>query len=234
MIRKILVRASDSQTAAGYERYFKEVIRFHGLKTPALRAVAADLHNSALKHLPFEKRWELAGELFASEFAEEKSIAIDILRRDLKKLQISHLKSLATIIDRHVYDWGTSDSLSGKVIGRMIRADHSLAESLRSWKNSSCLWRQRSACVSFVNMARHGQFDDLILDICKSCIRNPERFVQLGAGWVLREMTLSDRDRTIAFIKKHYRHFSREGLRYAIEKLPDDQRQELLQYRTQC
>jgi len=62
------------------------------------------------------------------------------------------------------------------------------------------------------------------------CIKNNERFVQLGAGWVLREMSLSDLDRVVAFIKDNYDKFSREGLRYAVEKMPQLLKKELMDY----
>jgi hypothetical protein len=47
---------------------------------------------------------------------------------------------------------------------------------------------------------------------------------------VLRELYLADPDNVVEFIKDNYDHFSREGLRYAIEKMPDDLKTELLYY----
>ena len=43
-------------------------------------------------------------------------------------------------------------------------------------------WRQRAACVSFVGVARFGEFNELILTIASECIKNDYRFVQLGTG----------------------------------------------------
>ena len=56
------------------------------------------------------------------------------------------------------------------------------------------------------------------------CIKNPERFVQLGCGWVLREVSVDNLKVTVEFIEKNYEYFSREGLRYACEKMPDSVR----------
>ena len=59
----------------------------------------------------------------------------------------------------------------------------------------------------------------MILEICETCIKNKERFVQLGVGWTLRELGTYDLKIVKTFIENHYNEFIREGLRYAIEKM---------------
>lgn len=56
-------------------------------------------------------------------------------------------------------------------------------------------------------------------------------FVQLGTGWVLRELSLSDKNRVVEFIKENYDFFSREGLRYALEKMDEKTRLFLMNYK---
>jgi 3-methyladenine DNA glycosylase AlkD len=73
----------------------------------------------------------------------------------------------------------------------MIKQDVRVAQYLQAWKDSTNVWKQRAACVSFVKLARHGKFNDDILGICAQTVRNPYRFVQLGTGWVLRELWLA-------------------------------------------
>ena len=41
---------------------------------------------------------------------------------------------------------------------------------------------------------------------------------------LLREMYLAEPKRTISFIEKNYDLFIREGLRYAIEKMPENEK----------
>jgi len=62
-------------------------------------------------------------------------------------------------------------------------------------------------------------------------VRDSQRFVQLGVGWVLRELSLADHDLVVNFIKSNYAYFSREGLRYAIEKMSGAQRTKLLSHK---
>jgi hypothetical protein len=46
----------------------------------------------------------------------------------------------------------------------------------------------------------------------------------------LRELSLHDLKLVVDFIKKNYRHFSREGLRYAIEKMDNKLKKQLMDY----
>eukprot|EP01122_Echinamoeba_exundans_P003203 TRINITY_DN13334_c0_g1_i1.p1 TRINITY_DN13334_c0_g1~~TRINITY_DN13334_c0_g1_i1.p1 ORF type:complete len:215 (-),score=51.33 TRINITY_DN13334_c0_g1_i1:56-700(-) len=136
------------------------------------------------------------------------------------------MPKIENLFDRNmIYDWGTCDTISGGVIHEMIKQDANVVQHLKAWKSATNPWKQRAACVSFVKLARHGKFNDDIIDICATTVQNPYRFVQLGTGWVLRELWLADPKVTVGFIKSNYKYFSREGLRYALEKMDSKTKQ---------
>jgi len=81
-----------------------------------------------------------------------------------------------------------------------------------------------------VKLARLGNHTDPIIRICSTCVKSSERFVQLGNGWVLRELSRADLNLVVNFIKENYKKFSREGLRYAIEKMDNKLRTKLMKY----
>ncbi len=93
------------------------------------------------------------------------------------------------------------------------------------------MWKQRAACVTLVNVARFGAYNEDILFIVKNTVKNRERFVQLGTGWLLREFYLADKTACILFIKENYMSLSREGLRYACEKMPVPLQRELREFK---
>jgi len=49
--------------------------------------------------------------------------------------------------------------------------------------------------------------------------------------WVLRDLYLSDPEATVKFITDNYEFFSREGLRYALEKMPIILRNKLMKWK---
>ncbi len=227
-LRNELVKQADSETKTSAEKYFRGVIIFHGMNTPNLNAIYKSI-SPKIKNLELPQALSLVEELVVSPFAEEKGLAIRILNSRHKQLDITFLESFESILRVHVYDWATADGLSGKVWRHLIeRADTKLTNRIVSWRNDSSLWMQRMAAVSFVNLARHGKVTAEVLKVCKTTIKNPERFVQLGTGWVLRELWLAEPETVEAFIKENYQRFSREGLRYAIEKMPVKLQREIL------
>lgn len=215
-----LMKLADSEVKVSAERYFRDVIIFHGVKTPKLDILYRELLPEVRELLPAD-RIELVRALLCSSYAEEKGIGTRILHTYQRDLDVEFLNRFEPMLRDHVYDWGTADSLSGKVFRFLLeRNDKKITRKIVSWRNDSSLWMQRMAAVSFVHLARHGRVTDDVLRVCKSTIKNPERFTQLGTGWVLRELWLAEPKLVEDFIAQNYVQFSREGLRYAVEKMP--------------
>ena len=96
---------------------------------------------------------------------EEKSAGTMILVKNLRFLTEGHLEDLADIIDEHVHEWATCDSIAGKVLNSMVKKDDRLAELVARWKDASSTWRLRCCCVAFVKIAKYAKHNDMILDI---------------------------------------------------------------------
>lgn len=229
-IIKDLIKNSSSQTKTNYEKYFKYVLKFHWLKADWIKQIFKENYQS-IKSLDKQSQIDLSFKLLKSNFAEQKQFAILILSKIVNQLDEIFLTNIKPVIDKHMYDWATCDVLSSKVFSNMIKEDKKIAWIVKKWKDDSNLWLQRSACITFVKLARFWEFNDTIIQICKTVIQNPERFVQLWAWWVLRELSLADLELTVDFIKNNYKYFSREWLRYSIEKMDMPLRQELLNYK---
>jgi len=209
------------------DAYFKHVIIHRGIKTPAVDAIFKE-KKDAIRELVVKDTLKVAAQLLESKYGEDKQLGILVLKENVKQLDKTHLPYFEELIDSHVYDWGTCDCIAGKVIFEIIKKDKAVVPTIVAWKDSTHMWRQRASCVSFVKHARHGQFNKEIIDICSSCVLSKERFVQLGLGWVLRELSLADHGLVVKFIKSNIAHFSREGLRYAIEKMTGKDRTTML------
>eukprot|EP01116_Phalansterium_solitarium_P022973 TRINITY_DN7811_c0_g1_i3.p1 TRINITY_DN7811_c0_g1~~TRINITY_DN7811_c0_g1_i3.p1 ORF type:complete len:305 (-),score=48.90 TRINITY_DN7811_c0_g1_i3:266-1180(-) len=230
-IRAALVAGGNQSTAIAKATYFKNVCQFHGLKAPELQQVL-DSFKDDVKGLQLQDAFRLASDFISSLYHEEKLTAVTLLKLHLKHLDSSHLPVLEDFfLKNHVYDWATCDTLCGTLIHDIIKRHPADAtRTLLRWKDSENIWQKRASCVSFVKLARHGQFNETIFDICRTTVQHPERFVQLGTGWVLRELSLADRPAVVAFIERHYDNFSREGLRYAIEKMDKSLQSRLLKF----
>jgi len=117
-----------------------------------------------------------------------QQIGILVLQKRIKELTRAHIPIIGSYFDQKlIYDWGVCDSLSSRVICEIIKKDTAKVTHLDilAWKDSDNLWKQRSSCISFVKIARFGQHTDTILRIAQTCVKNNERFVQLGTGYAV-------------------------------------------------
>jgi len=224
-----IIEGGNGKIASGQEKYFKNVISFRGLKSPQVEKIFKE-HKDEVVDLEVKEALQLATDFLQSKYGEEKQMGIHVLKTKLPSLKKSHFKHFEKIFDEHVYDWGTCDSFSSKVLCEVMKRDHSVAKVLHQWRNADNIWRKRASCVSFVKIARFGNFNQEIIEICSECVKSEERFVQLGVGWVLRELSLADLALVEKFIKTNHSFFSREGLRYAIEKMSIKKGRELLKF----
>jgi 3-methyladenine DNA glycosylase AlkD len=218
-VRRRLHEIADPAVALGYTRYFKHVVHFIGVRTPEFRRIARE-EMSRLTSAPIEEVISDAFALLSSRGMEERQIGVLVLQKYVLQLPDDIVKRLAPIVDTHVGDWGTCDAIAGHVLRHLIQRDPSFVRDVVSWSASPQLWRQRASAVSFVNLARRGHHTKEILEVCDRVVYNPERFAQLGMGWVLRELFLAEPEIVLAFLRRHLTRVSREGLRYAIEKMP--------------
>ncbi|KAL7551117.1 hypothetical protein ACHAWF_014955 [Thalassiosira exigua] len=228
-------RSRDPQRAAHMGRYFKGVHPFYGIKSPDLRNMIKEVQAMRRKggaKWTAESLLDTSEALLGAPHGETKMLGAYLLAEssNLKVLREDPMviEALGGSIERHVRDWATCDALSSQVVRKLIAHNPTYAPRVRSWCESPNGWKQRASCVSFVCLARHGEYNELILDIASHVVRNSERFPQLGVGWVLRELSLTDQPAVVAFVKDHYSEFSREGLRYAIEKMDKPLQKQLL------
>ncbi|ETO30882.1 hypothetical protein RFI_06237 [Reticulomyxa filosa] len=235
-----------------YQKDLKNKVECHGLKAPKIKSLFSEYWKEEWKDLDYPTQYELAICCLRDPYMESQHIGMLLLEKtnghsDDWKLISTDLKAVLT---ENCATWATCDGIS-KVLRLLIkRHGKECASTIKAWKSEDRhIWVQRASCVSFVCIAKHGDFEyryimffffiwlkmakrynDVIMEIASECINNNERFVQLGVGWVLRELSLVDRNRVVAFIKENYAKFSREGLRYAIEKMPGNIRKELMDY----
>lgn len=217
--RARLEAMADPAVKAGGERYFKGVIPFIGVKAPRVRDVARALYTDH-GTLPTDTLVDAALALLRAPHMEEKQLAVLLLERIKRRWPSSLLARLESVFDEAVDDWATCDGIAGRVLHPLMARDVTCIARVAAWSRAANPWRQRAAAVAFVKSARHGAHTEVVLTICARLVQRPDRFVQLGMGWVLRELSLADRAATLAFLREHLAQVRREALRYAIEKMP--------------
>ena len=127
-----------------------------------------------------------------------------------------------------VNNWDLVDSSCHQILGTFYhKKDKSLFYELAY---SGKLWSQRVSMISSYHWIKKGEFADA-LALAEKLKNHPHDLMHKAVGWMLREIGNRDFEVELNFLKKHYKTIPRTALRYAIEKFPEELRQDFLKGR---
>ena len=226
--RQILMRFF--KTAPGEYGYGDE---FLGLKVPQTREIvkAADV---SLEEIP---------ELLMSQWHEVRLCGLLILVAKFEKLATKRLeKNAEAIIKRdeivtmylqyaeQANNWDLVDLSVHKILGHWLLLPTNLGN--RDYKikvldelaASPCLWKQRMSIVCSWKTSQQGD-TSWCLRYAETHLHHPHDLMQKAVGWMLREMGKRVSMGLLReFLKQHAHEMPRTMLRYAIEKMSDEER----------
>lgn len=223
-----LRKLSDPKKADFLPKFFKcgpgeygEGDQFLGVTVPNQRTIAKryfqQLDLQDYTHLiknPFHEV-RLTG-LLALVYRYEKTKS-ETEQRKLVDFYLSHLD--------FVNNWDLVDSSCYQILGQYFwKKDKTIFYELA---DSGHLWRQRVAMISSFYWIKKGEFHDA-LALAEKLKNHPHDLMHKAVGWMLRETGNRNFEVELEFLKKHYRTLPRTALRYAIEKFPEELRQDFL------
>ncbi len=188
-----------------------------GIKTPVNREISL-----RYRDLPEPELLEM----LHSPVHEFRFSALCILSERYKK-QPEHSLKIFLNNTKYVNNWDLVDGFAWKIVGMhcLTSRDESLLHGFAKSKN---LWERRIAVVSYIAFYRRGVLGDGP-DIIIELLDDPEPLIQKACGWMLREIYRTvDKHFVESFIIDHYTQLSRTTLRAAIERMPEEQRQQYL------
>ena len=99
---------------------------------------------------------------------------------------------------------------------------------LKAWAKSGNRWLRRAAAVTLIVPARKGLFLREAFEISDLLLTDSDDLVQKGYGWLLKAETEKHPAEVLAYVLKNKAAMPRTALRYAIEKLPKEQKAEAM------
>lgn len=194
--------------------------KFLGLKVPQTRMVAAEYKFAD---------WPTVLELAKSEYHEDRLCAVVILTNQFEKAKTRQERT--DLFEKYLslYDLGAINNwdlvdVSANRFGKQLIDDPGALKFLAELTKSQNLWKQRSAVIfTFPSIA---QFDfQPTLLVCELLIDHKHDLIHKAVGWALREVGKKDLRPLKEFLATHSPTMPRTALRYAIEKLPEAERQ---------
>lgn len=129
---------------------------------------------------------------------------------------------------RYINNWDLVDLSCYKILGPWLsNKDRSI---LYEWANTDHLWKQRIAMITCMHFIRNNDFKDCI-NLAEILLNHKHDLIHKAVGWLLREVGKRDITTEKQFLNKYYKNMPRTMLRYAIEKFPNEERQDYLKGR---
>jgi 3-methyladenine DNA glycosylase AlkD len=156
--------------------------------------------------------------MLISKFEKTKDKAV---KDEIVEFYLNHLQ--------HINNWDLVDSSCYKILGRYA-FENQKDELLRTLSDSEEMWHKRIAVVGTMHYVKKGSFD-LTKEFVTKNMKHTHDLMHKANVWLLREMGEKNEAELINFLNTHYKEMPRTSLRYAIEKLDEDLRQDYLKGR---
>ncbi|MDE6006205.1 MAG: DNA alkylation repair protein [Muribaculaceae bacterium] len=124
---------------------------------------------------------------------------------------------------RQANNWDLVDMSCPKILGYYLIHARDKIGLLYELAGNENLWLQRISMVTNWMLIREGIFQPT-LDIADRLLDHPHDLIHKAVGWMLREVGKRDKDTLTDYLDRNYSRMARTALRYAIEKLPENER----------
>lgn len=226
-LRQELKTNTDRQTLSTAGHCFKEPIKFYGVKAAAVATISKKYFDE-LKGKNKEAIFSLCEALLRSDYEEEAWIAFDWSERLHKQFLPPDFDRFESWIEDYVNNWAKCDTLCNHTVGTFIEMYPHFLHELKKWARSKNRWLRRAAAISLILPARKGKFLNDVFAIADILLKDEDGLVQKGYGWLLKEASKTHRYEVFDYIVKQKRQMPRTALRCAIEKMPDDLREQAM------
>jgi len=231
-IHEALAVLSIPEKAEFFPKFFKtgkgeygEGDLFLGVTVPDQRSVAKEYYSKiSLKEL---------SELLSSKYHEHRLTALFMLISQFEKTKDIKVKNeIVEFYFNHlpyVNNWDLVDSSCYKILGRYA-FENQKEDLLRKLSYSEEMWHKRIAVVGTMHYVKKGSFD-LTKEFVTNNLKHSHDLMHKANGWLLREMGQKNEMELINYLNQYYKDMPRTCLRYAIEKLDEEVRQDYLKGR---
>ncbi|UCV20809.1 DNA alkylation repair protein [Ferribacterium limneticum] len=198
-IQQALKPLTDAERAKAMAAYMKGQFAFLGIQTPARRVAAFPLMR-AFAGNPVDA----ARELWALSEREYQYVAVDLLRRQNKRLAAADLPALEALVQEKSW-WDTVDGLT-PTIGAIVAREPQLVRRMDALIESPDFWLRRIALLHQLDWKENTD-EARLFAYCLHCADEREFFIRKAIGWALRQYA-----RTNPAAVRHFLETNREKL----------------------
>ena len=187
-----------------------------GVRTPVLRKLSK-------KYTEIE--YDDVFTLLRNEYHEVRlvSLFILILKYKLDKYKREFIVNKYIENADYINNWDLVDQSAPYIIGDFVFNNKDKLSLLYELANTNHLWKQRISIVSTQYLIKNGFYEPTI-KLSEFFLNHEHHLIHKAVGWMLRELGKKDIEELYSFLDKFASKMPRVMLRYAIERLDDNNR----------
>lgn len=202
--------------------------KFLGINVPVTRSLVKEYKNSV--------NIDVCIALIKSEWHEIRLagflLLIELYKNAKKQRDIVEINKIVRIYIQHIpygNNWDLVDLVCQFILGDWLVDNPDERYILDNFADrQDSLWHQRVAIVSTFALIRASNYEDTIR-IAKKFLTHQHDLIHKATGWMLREMgKRGGYNELLAFLDEYATIMPRTALRYSIERLPENLRQQYL------
>ena len=142
-IRRELKQSIDEKTQKNSQYFFKEKVRFYGVKTAIVIKISKEYFKS-IKDRPKAEIFALCDKLWQSGYIEESFVACKWSYFVRKDYEPGDFKVFEKWVKNYVNNWASCDTLCNQTVGEFLEMYPEYLPELRKWARSKNRWMRRA------------------------------------------------------------------------------------------
>jgi 3-methyladenine DNA glycosylase AlkD len=226
-VRQELLQSIDEKTRENAQRFFKEEVKFHGVKSALVKKIATKYFRE-IKDRDKKEIFSLCENLLQANFGEEAFIAFEWAYSLRRTYEPEDFAVFERWVDLYVDNWAKCDTLCNHTLGTFVETYPQFIENLAVWARAENRWLRRASAVTLILPARKGAFLQEVFEISDILLTDKDDMVQKGYGWLLKEASRKHQSEVFDYVMKWKAKMPRTALRYAIEKMPAEMKKKAM------
>jgi len=178
-IRTDLKAATDLKTQQSFQRFFKEQVKYYGVKTETVGKIAKKYWPQA-KTLINKRFLGYVRSSMALTIPKKRFIVAFWLPNYLDHLEPNDLTTFKRWIECYINNWAKCDGFCNHTTGDLIQKYPQTIGEVKSWAKSKNRWLKRASAVSLIVPAKKGLFLKDAFEICDTMLADCDDMVQKG------------------------------------------------------
>lgn len=214
---------ADQAMVDKYARYFTEGYDAYGLGKDVIPAKCEEILDRG--ELDLDRVLKLGNLLAASHKYEEIYFATRLIQNFTADFTADTFTAIGRWFELGVVNWAHCDVICRDATGPLIKNKIVDTDALAPWRQAENTYQRRAVPVTLIEILKDRTDFTPLLTLIEPLMHDPEKKVQQGLGWFLREAWKLQPQPVEAFLLRYKDTAPRTIFQYACEKMTKEKKQ---------